>query len=64
MAKKGDRVRLLSCTDTATPLQPGDEGTVVRERTDPWGLVLDVKWDSGSTLSLLEGQDQWVIFNE
>jgi hypothetical protein len=49
--KKGDRVRLVRCTDTYTKLEPGALGTVVY--VDGLGTV-HVDWDSGSKLGLIE----------
>ena len=47
--QKGDRVRLVSTSDRYTELGTGDLGTV------------HVKWDSGSALGLVPGEDSWVI---
>ena len=47
----GDRVALVRTDDPDTRLRPGDQGTVTR--WDPRHGQLDVKWDSGSTLSML-----------
>jgi hypothetical protein len=52
----GDRVRLLSCTDEYTRLQPGELGTV--NFIDDAGTV-HVNWDSGSSLGLVPGEDAW-----
>jgi hypothetical protein len=57
----GRRVRLVSVQDQYTHLLPGDEGTITRVGSDPWGLIYDVAWDSGSTLSLIVGEDAFVI---
>ena len=48
---RGDRVALERTDDPDTRLRPGDEGTVTRY--DPELGQLDVRWDSGSTLSML-----------
>jgi Domain of unknown function (DUF4314) len=48
---RGDRVALEYTGDPHTRLGPGDEGTVTRY--DPGPGQLDVRWDSGSTLSML-----------
>jgi hypothetical protein len=51
MWKPGDRVALVFTDDSHTKLVPGDEGTVTgydQELDD-----LHVKWDSGSTLTML-----------
>ena len=65
-ALQGRRVRLDSTSDPLTDLKRGDEGTVryYRHRGLPGhgiGGVLAVDWDCGSTLSLLEGMDSWVL---
>lgn len=48
----GDRVRLIHTADALTRLLPGDEGTVTRVETEP-DLIIAVRWDSGSTLSMI-----------
>ena len=47
----GDRIALVRTDDPGTRLRPGDQGTVTR--WDPDCGQLDVKWDSGSTLTML-----------
>jgi len=49
--RRGDRVALEHTDDPDTRLRPGDEGTVTRYAPGPGQL--DVRWDSGSTLSML-----------
>ena len=49
--QRGDRVALEHTDDPHTRLRPGDKGTVTR--FDPRSGQLDVRWDSGSTLSML-----------
>ena len=49
--ERGDRVALEHTDDPHTRLRPGDEGTVTRY--DPETGQLDVRWDSGSALSML-----------
>lgn len=56
MASRGQRVRLIYCSDPYTRLQPGEEGTVTR--VDEVG-TLHVRWDSGSALGLIPGEDSW-----
>lgn len=63
---EGDRIELVALNDPYTKLKPGDLGTVVSVREpSKWRaeLVINVKWDSGSTLSLLpdEGDHYRVI---
>lgn len=59
--KKGQRVTLISMVDKYTKLKKGDQGTV--EGVDGIGNIL-VKWDSGSTLSLIPGVDEYEIGDE
>jgi hypothetical protein len=56
--QRGDRVALVRTDDPDTRLRPGDQGTVTR--WDPRQRQLDVKWDSGSTLSMLPGEGDQV----
>lgn len=54
------RITLIHSSDPYTKLKSGDQGTLKSSRVDPWGdRVISVKWDSGSSLSLIEGQDHW-----
>lgn len=55
---KGRRVRLINCNDPWTQLSPGLLGTV--NFVDSAG-TLHVRWDNGSTLGLVPGEDSWVI---
>ena len=58
--KAGERIRLASTSDPYTRLRPGDEGTVLHTgHLDTSHGVIHVHWDSGSSLSLIEGEDQW-----
>ena len=54
----GKRVKLVRCTDPYTRLTPGEQGTVTF--VDALGSVA-VKWDSGSSLSLIPGEDSWEV---
>ena len=47
----GDRIALVATDDPGTRLRPGDQGTVTR--WDPAQGQLHIRWDSGSTLSML-----------
>lgn len=55
---KGSRIRLISSSDPYTTLSNGDQGTV--EDVDSLGTV-HVKWDNGSTLGLMPGEDRFAI---
>jgi hypothetical protein len=52
----GKRVTLLFTSDPYTNLTRGDEGVV--DYIDDIGTVF-VKWDNGSRLGLVEGEDLW-----
>ena len=52
----GKRVTLLRTSDPYTNLKAGDEGVV--NYIDDMGTVF-VKWDNGSSLGLIEGEDLW-----
>lgn len=54
----GRRVRLISCDDPHTRLQPGTMGRVTF--VDGLGTV-HVAWDDGSRLGLIPGVDQWEV---
>lgn len=51
MIKRGDRIKLISCSDPYTRLERGERGTVAL--VDSMGTV-HVNWDSGSHLGLVE----------
>lgn len=56
------RIRLINTTDQYTHLKKGDLGTVTGSAQDPYGeTIVYVKWDNGSTLSLIEGEDEYEI---
>lgn len=48
----GDRVELVHTDDEYTLLEPGARGTVALVSDVPWPTV-HVRWDDGSTLSLI-----------
>jgi len=59
----GDRIRLIHTNDRYTKLKHGDLGSI----TDVTYLPEDhggqaqiwVRWDAGSILALIDGQDEW-----
>jgi hypothetical protein len=55
---RGDRVVLVATDDPGTRLRPGDQGTVLR--WDPAQGQLHIRWDSGSSLSMLPGDGDQV----
>jgi hypothetical protein len=59
VVKDGERIELVEIQDEFTSLKKGDRGTVVGYRKTPWECQIDVKWDNGSTLMLLEGVDKF-----
>lgn len=56
----GKRVRLVRTSDPYTQLKPGDEGTA--QFADDMG-TLSVRWDSGSSLGLVPGEDRWEVLS-
>jgi hypothetical protein len=58
--KKDDRVILLHMEGEM--MSPGSKGTVINVSRDPFekdGVIYNVRWDEGSTLSLLSVTDAW-----
>jgi hypothetical protein len=60
MTERGDRVKLIYCSDPYTRLPPGSHGTVTM--VDSVGTV-HVQWDGkrGHRLGLVPGEDHWVV---
>ena len=54
----GKRVRLIRTTDPYTELKSGDEGVI--DFIDDEATV-HVKWDNGSSLGLIDGEDSWDV---
>ena len=54
--RPGGRVELISMEDPYTNLKPGDQGTVTSY--DGMGQI-HVNWDTGSTLALIPGEDEF-----
>ena len=60
---KGARIRLIHTNDSWTLLDPGDEGTCIGVYTDDTHIQkIEVQWDSGSTLPLLCGVDDFIYW--
>lgn len=59
--EKNDRVELVSTNDQFTRLVPGDRGTIHGIHDDGFGIVILVDWDSGSSMSLIQGTDQFTV---
>ena len=53
----GKRIELILCTDEFTALTPGTQGVI--DHVDDNGTVF-VNWDTGSTLGLIPGIDEWM----
>lgn len=63
--RAGDRVELLRCDDPYTRLERGSKGTVTGT-SGPLKFMnnevqIHVKWDDGSTLSLIESVDSYRV---
>ena len=66
MVQEGDRIELVHTSDQYTQLEPGDRGTVTGTREMPAGITggaperkIQVDWDSGSSLALIQGEDSY-----
>lgn len=59
--KVGDRIVLLQMDDAFSP-STLERGKVISVTKDPFedGIIYGVKWDDGSSLSLVSTQDMWV----
>ena len=53
----GKRIKLIEMGDDPHPIRSGTEGTVVHVG----GGVINVKWDNGRSLGLVEGEDIYQI---
>jgi hypothetical protein len=58
---KGKRIYLIKMDDPYTNLKPGDEGTCTG--VDDMSQLL-MKWDNGSTLNLIPGEDKWKVIED
>ena len=58
---KGKRIKLVSMDDPHTNLESGDMGTCTG--VDDMNQLL-MKWDRGSSLSLLPDIDEWEVIEE
>jgi hypothetical protein len=64
--KEGDRIVCYSMEDEVS-VPPGTKGTVTKVQKDPFEKdenIISVKWDNGSTLSLLSGVDKWKLVRQ
>ena len=56
----GKRVRCINMVDIYNPVKSGVEGTI--ECVDDVGTI-HVKWDNGSGLGLVQGEDEYKILD-
>ena len=63
LPKPNQRIRLTHIDDPYTQLSPGSEGTVKGYTNDPYGFLMDVKWDNKSNLSLIIDEDKWEVLS-
>ena len=63
LPKPNQRIRLTHIDDPYTRLSPGSEGTVTGYSNDPYGFLMDVKWDNNSNLSLIIDEDKWEVLS-
>lgn len=61
---KGKRIRLISTKDIYTKLKKGDTGTIQFRFVNSDRIAIVTKWDSGSNLSVIEGVDEYEIFED
>jgi len=54
---KGKRIRLIRMGDDPNPVPNGTEGTIYHSG----GGVINVHWDNGRNLGVVEGEDSFVI---
>ena len=61
--ESGDRIILLHMEDPYGKVPMGTKGTVVKRVNLPFGLgsQYQVKWDNGSSLDLIPGEDSWIL---
>jgi len=64
--KIGDRIVCFAMEDEVS-VPPGTKGTVTKVQRDPFEedeKIISVKWDNGSTLSLLSSVDKWKLVKQ
>lgn len=57
----GDRIVCIQMEGDTSNVPVGTAGTVAGFSKDPWGNQIEVIWDNGSTLALLEDSDVWML---
>jgi hypothetical protein len=55
----GKRIRLIQMGNDPNPVPSGTEGTVYHTG----GGVINVEWDNGRSLGLVEGEDRYMVLN-
>ena len=62
--EKPTRIMLVKTSDIHTRLTAGSEGTLLRSYVDSYGDErVAVKWDDGSTLTLISPWDDWTVLD-
>lgn len=56
----GKRVELVRMTNDPHPIEEGTYGTI----THVGGGVINVDWDNGRTLGLIEGEDKYIVLDD
>jgi hypothetical protein len=61
--ESGDRIILLHMEDLYSKVPMGTKGTVIKKVNLPFGMgsQYQVKWDNGSDLDLIPGEDSWIL---
>ena len=54
------RIKLIKMDDK-DPVEPGTLGTVIKESKVSGDKILEVKWDDGRGLNLIDGVDEYEI---
>lgn len=59
----GKRIEFIGSSDQYTMLKSGDEGTIKFTIVDEvtWLETVCIEWDNGSSLSLIDGQDKFLV---
>ena len=61
MYPKGTRIELIQMGNDPRPVPPGTRGTVAY--VDDMGQI-GMHWDNGSSLSLIPGEDSFMVLNQ
>jgi len=56
----GTRIKLIKMHDVY-PVEPGTLGTIIKENKVQGDKILEVKWDDGRGLNLIEGIDEYEV---